>query len=624
MAEEGFKRKLTTILSADVVGYSHLMEDNEDATIQTLNTYRNSMSTLVQQHRGRVVDMTGDNLMAEFSSVVDAVKCAVETQKEISKRNADLPENRRMLFRIGVNLGDIVEEGDRIYGDGVNIAARLEGLAEGGGICISGTPYDQLKNKLELRYHYLGEHSVKNIATPVRVYKILMEPEAVGKIIGEKSKTKRWVAVAAAVIILFGLAGWYLYIDQTKRTEPASLEKMAFRLPDKPSIAVLPFDNMSEDPKQEYFCDGLTDQIISGLSKIPNIFVIARNSTFTYKGKPVKVQKVAEDLGVRYVMEGSVQRTADRIRITVQLIDATTGNHVWSERYDREPKDIFAIQDDITLNIIKAMRVEISAGEQARHWLKHTTDNLEVFEKMLQARSERCDTKASLTKARQLWEEVIALDPGFVGAYVGLGWTHFIEGRFGWSESRAKSMKMAFRYGQKAIALDDTFDWSHILLASVYLVTRQHEKSLAEAERAVALNPNGANAYAALAGIVGCIGRWEESVVLAKKAIRLNPFPSNIEYHWLGRAYFMTAQYDEAVITFKKALNVNPHYLPAHAFLASCYSSLGSHAEAAAEANEVLRINPKFTLESYARTLPYKNKADIERYVTALRKAGLK
>jgi adenylate cyclase len=273
MAEEGFKRKLTTILSADVVGYSRLMEDNEEATIQTLNTYRNSMSTLIEQHSGRVVDMTGDNLMAEFSSVVDAVKCAVEAQKEIGERNADLPENRRMLFRIGVNLGDIIEEGDRIYGDGVNIAARLEGLAEGGGICISGTAYDQLKNKLELGYEYLGEHNVKNIATPVRVYKALMEPEAVGKIIGEKRKTKRWMAVAAAVIILIGLAGWYLYIKQSKRIEPASVEKMAYPLPDKPSIAVLPFDNLSGDSEQEYFSDGITEQIITSLSKIPNILL---------------------------------------------------------------------------------------------------------------------------------------------------------------------------------------------------------------------------------------------------------------------------------------------------------------------------------------------------------------
>jgi adenylate cyclase len=304
MTQEGFKRKLTTILSADVVGYSRLMEDNEEATIQTLNTYRNSMSTLIQQHRGRVVDTTGDNLMAEFSSVVDAVKCSVETQKEMSERNADLPENRQMLFRIGVNLGDIVEEDDRIYGDGVNIAARLEGLAEAGGICISRTAYDQVKNKLELGYEYLGEHSVKNISEPVHVYKVLMEPEAVGKIIGEKRKTKRWIALASVLVLIIGIgaaAGWYLYIEQTKRIETVSVEKMAFPLPDKPSIAVLPFDNMSGDPEQEYFNDGMTDDLITDLSKISGLFVIARNSTFTYKGKSVKIRQVAEDLGVRYL-----------------------------------------------------------------------------------------------------------------------------------------------------------------------------------------------------------------------------------------------------------------------------------------------------------------------------------
>ena len=250
MSQEGFKRKLTAILSADAVGYSRLMGDDEEATIRILTEYRKAITALVNQHSGRVVDSPGDNVLAEFPSVVDAVRCAVETQKQIAKRNADLPENRRMLFRIGVNLGDIVDEGDRIYGDGVNIAARLEGLAEAGGICISHTAFDQAKGKLEVGYQYLGEHSVKNIAEPVRAYKILMEPEAVGKVIGEKRKTRMWMIVAAAVVILVGLAGWYLYIEQSKRVETSSVEKMAFPLPDKPSIAILAFDNLSGDPEQ--------------------------------------------------------------------------------------------------------------------------------------------------------------------------------------------------------------------------------------------------------------------------------------------------------------------------------------------------------------------------------------
>ncbi len=297
MADEGFKRKLTAILSADVVGYSRLMEDDEEATIQTLNTYRNSMTTLVQQHRGRVVDTTGDNLMAEFSSVVDAVKCAVETQNEMSKRNADLPENRRMLFRIGVNLGDIVEEDDRIYGDGVNIAARLEGLAEGGGICISRTAYDQVKNKLELGYEYLGEHSVKNISEPVHVYRVMIEPEAAGKVIGEKKlrlRCQHWAAVAV-IALVFGAAVaavWNFYIRSTLSLEKdVSPGETLTSLSNKPSIAVLPFTNLSGDPEQEYFSDGITNDIITDLSKFRGLLIIASNTVFTYKGKPVKAKR---------------------------------------------------------------------------------------------------------------------------------------------------------------------------------------------------------------------------------------------------------------------------------------------------------------------------------------------
>ena len=343
MQDEGFKRKLTTILNADVVGYSRLMEDNEEATIKTLNTYRNSMSRLIEQYRGRVVDMTGDNFMAEFSSVVDAVKCAVEIQKEMSERNVDLTEGRKMLFRIGVNLGDIIEEEDRIYGDGVNIAARLEDLAEEGGICISGTAYDHVKNKLPFKYETLGEQVVKNIKEPIRIYKVLMEKDA----------------------------------------DDLTLDKK-LELPKKPSIAVLPFVNISGDPDQEFLSDGITEEIITGLSKIPKIFVIARNSTFTYKGKPVKVQNVSEQLGVQYVLEGSVRKAGNRIRITAQLVDAIIGHHLWADRYDRDLGDIFALQDEITMKILTALQVKLTEGEQARVFSKGTV-NLEAYLKWLQA-----------------------------------------------------------------------------------------------------------------------------------------------------------------------------------------------------------------------------------------------
>jgi len=371
MTEERARRKLSGILSADAVGYSRLMQENEALTIRALEDSKRLMSELIEQFKGRVVDAPGDNLLAEFGSVVDATECAVKIQKELKTKNEELPDNRKMQFRIGVNLGDVVEEADRIYGDGVNIAARLEALAEPGGICISRTAYDHVKNKLEFGYEYLGEHSVKNIAEPVRVYRVLMEPEAAGKVIGEKrflgriSRKTAIIAIIVLVIVAGGLIGWNIYLYQSKKIEPASLEKMAYPLPDKPSIAVLPFDNMSADPEQEYFSAGLTEEIISALSKVPEIFVIARNSAFTYKGKPVKVQQVSEELGVRYVLEGSVRKTEDRVRITAQLIDATNGRHLWSERYDPELKDIFELQDEITMKIINALQVELTEGEQA-------------------------------------------------------------------------------------------------------------------------------------------------------------------------------------------------------------------------------------------------------------------
>ncbi len=631
MAEKGFKRKLAAILSADVEGYSRLMDDDEEATVRTLTAYRSAINDLVQQYRGRVVDTPGDNILAEFTSVVDAVNCAVEIQRELAERNAELPYNRKMEFRIGVNLGDVIEEEGRIYGDGVNIAARVEAMAEAGGICISGRVYDQVANKLGLEYENLGEHQVKNITTPIRVFRVLSLPGTAAHRVVQAQKTlkRKWrkIAFAIAAVLVVAIATttiWRLYLRPLS-LEVASVERMAHPLPDKPSIAVLPFENMSGDPAQDYFCDGLTEQIISTLSKIPSLFVISRSSTFTYKGKPVKIQKVAEDLGVKYVLEGSVQRTADRIRITAQLIDAMTGHHIWSQRYDREQKDIFAIQDDITLEIMQELRIELIDGEQARIWQKNQTSNLEAYEKYLQGRYYLAKfTKEDNVRALQLFQEAIALDPEYARAYAGLGFTHFWDVRFGWVESRADSIKMANNCAQKSIKLDNTLDGAHLLLSVVYMMQRQFEEAIAAAEHAVSLNPNGADAYSALGGLLGVSGKWEESIAHTKKSIRLNPFPTPTYFHWLGRAYFMTGQYDVSIATFKKALHVNPNYLPAHAFLAACYSSLNRQAEAESAAKEVLRINPKFTLESYAKTLPYKNKADIERYVAALRKAGLK
>lgn len=366
MEEEGFKRKLAAILSADVENFRRLMDDNEEATVRTLTSYRTAIADLVQQFRGRIVDTPGDNIFAEFTSVVDAVNCAVEFQRELAERNAELPDNRKMVFRIGVNLGDVIVDEGRIYGDGVNIAARVEAMAEAGGTCISGRAYDQVANKLGLEYENLGEHHVKNITRPIRVFRVLSFPGAAAHRVvhAKEAISKKWQrsaivagAIVLAVAVAFGI--WQFYQHQSKRVEAASVENMAYPLPDKPSIAPLPFDNMSGDPKQGNIADGITENIITGLSQRPELFVIARNSVFTYKGKPVKIKQVSEELGVKYVLEGSVQKEGERLRINAQLIDALNGHHLWAERYDRDFKGFFKLQDEITLKIMTAMSVKL-------------------------------------------------------------------------------------------------------------------------------------------------------------------------------------------------------------------------------------------------------------------------
>ena len=627
MTEERAKRKLSAVLSADVKGYSRLMGQDEAGTVNRLKEYRAVMTDLIRQYRGRVIDSPGDNILAEFASVVDATECAVQVQQELKNRNAELPNDSRMEFRIGINLGDVIEDGERIYGDGVNIAARIESLAEAGGICISGTSYDQVKNKLNLGYINLCEHSVKNIAEPVRVYRVLTEPGAAGKVIGEKRKAKRWIALAAAIVLILvvgGVASWFYYLRQSPKHEPASLDRMAFPLPDKPSIAVLPFDNLSEESNQEYIADGLTENIIAALSNISEMLVIARNSTFVYKDKPVKIQQVSEELGVRYVLEGSVQKSGDNLRISAQLIDATTGYHLWAKRYDRNLKDLFVLQDEITLKIISALRVKLTEGEQARLNDK-STDNLDSFLKVQEGYPYffRFNEESNI-KARQMFEEALALDPENATACTMLAWTYLMEVRSSWSKSPGRSMEQTVELAQKALALNDTLDATHSLLGHIYLDKRQYEKAIAEAERAVALNPNGADAHAHLGKTLNYVGRWQEAIALLKKAIRINPIPPNWYLFMLGQSYSFTGQYGEAIAMYKTVLQRNPDDLSALIGLAAVYSASGREEKARAAAAEVLRIEPKFSLKRSAEESMYKNQADTERMIDSLRRAGLK
>jgi TolB-like protein/class 3 adenylate cyclase/cytochrome c-type biogenesis protein CcmH/NrfG len=629
MAEQDFKRKLTAILSADAKGYSRLMSEDEEATVRTITAHRAAMAKLIQQYRGRVVDSPGDNVLAEFGSVVDGVNCAVEVQRELAERNSELPPERQMEFRIGINLGDVIEEGERIYGDGVNIAARVEGLAEGGGICISGTVYDAIEAKLGLEYEYLGEQEVKNIDRPIRVYRVLSFPGAAAHRVvkAKKAVGRRWrnVFLAIAIILFVGavVATWHF---TPPPVEVASMEKMAFPLPEKPSLAVLPFDNLSGDPSQDYFSDGITESIITALSNVSNLFVIARNSTFTYKGKPVKMQQVAEELGVRYVLEGSVQRSGDRVRITAQLIDALTGHHLWAEQYERHFGDIFVLQDDITEHVTLALQVKLTEGEQARIRRGHM-DNPEAYEYFLRGRETYMSfTKENNDQARKLWEQAVELDPNNSWLQQQIGWTYYRAARFGWTDTPAQALARAEELAQQTLAVDDSNAEAYCLLSVVYMSRRQHDKAVEYGERALALAPNFTDITATIAIPFMYSGRAEEAIELVRNAMRLSPYYPAWYLPVLGFAYRFTGQYEEAIALLEMwRARANPRSALPHLFLAITYEEAGRGEEAQLAVAEILKRNPKASITFYlkAKTFPYKDPADIDKVVDSLRKAGL-
>jgi len=628
MTMQEVKRKLAAILSADVKGYSRLMGENEVQTLKTLSAYFQIMTTLIQKHQGKVLNIAGDNLLADFESVVDAVQCGVEIQKELRTKNAELAEGQRVKFRIGINLGDVIREGESIYGDGVNIAARLESLSEAGGLCISGMAFDQIKNKLNLGYKYLGEQTVKNILEPVRVYQVLMEPEAAGKVIGEKkTKPKQWQMAAmglviGVIVVVVAIVIWKFYVP-TPKIEVASKEKMAFPLPDKPSIAVLPFTNMSGDPQQEYFSDGITEEIITALSKVPRLFVIARNSTFTYKGKSVNVKQVSEELGVRYVLEGSVRKTEDKVRITTQLIDALTGHHLWAEKYDRDLKDIFAIQDEISFKVVTALQVKLTDGEQALTYAGGTK-NFEAYARYLKGADyvKRINKEGNLL-ARKMAEETIALDPNYPRGYRLLAMTHWLDVRLGLSKDPKQSLTESVRLYQKTLAMDPSDGSARVLLGFVFTIMRQYEKGMAEAEQGVAISPNASIAHIYHGYILIFNGMHKEAIEAIKKAIRLDPLPPDFYWRCLGQAYCHVGMYEEAIAASKEALRRYPDAILTHVLLAQVYALSGRESEARAEVEEVLRINSRYSVEFFRSSTPYKNPADMELMANALLKAGV-
>jgi TolB-like protein/class 3 adenylate cyclase/Flp pilus assembly protein TadD len=638
MVSKHFKRKLTAILSADVEGYSRLMGLDEESTIRTLTKYRSAMTTLIQQHRGRVVDAPGDNLLAEFASVVDAVNCAVEIQRELAERNAELPDERKMLFRMGINLGDVVDEEDRIYGDGVNITARLESLAEAGGICISGTAYDQVETKLDLEYEYIGEQEVKNIAKPVRAYRVLSYPGAAAhrvirakKAMGRKIR-KAALALAAVLVIAVGaVVIWNLYLrPSTPPIEAASTERMAFPLPDKPSIAVLPFVNMSEDTKQEYFSDGITEDLITDLSKISGLFVIARNSVFTYKNKPVQIRQVAEELGVRYVLEGSVRRAADQVRINAQLIDATTGGHLWAERYDGKMENVFALQDRITQKIVSALEVKLTAGEE-KQVARKETDSTEAYEAFLKGWTHYWrDTREDIAQAIPYLKKAVKLDPNYYRASAALAASYWRILLNDWYSSLGltsfETLEKAKLYLQEA--MKDPTPLAYLVASSMHRHEGRYQESIIDATRAIVLDANDPVGYVAMAKTMIYAGRPAEGAEAIKKAMRLNPHYPPTYLRSLGFAQFGMEKFEEAAASYEEAIKRDPNEDWQYFEIAATYGQLGREAEAKSALKTFNELRAKagesidFTLQSVG-LWGFKEQKDIERWREGLRRAGV-
>jgi TolB-like protein/class 3 adenylate cyclase len=633
MAPERVERKLAAILSADVVGYSRLMAEDEASTIHTLGSYREQIGVLVREHRGRVVDSPGDNVLAELPTALEAVHCAVEIQGVLRVRNASLPADRRMDFRIGVHMGDVATEGERIYGDGVNIAARLEALAEAGGICISAAVHEQVRNKLDLGFMDLGDQTVKNIPDPVRVYRVQLPAQGEARIRAKATPVKRpgrrtaLVATAVALLLLgMGLwASWPAPLGLLIDLAGVSGPPVNPPLPDKPSIVVLPFVNMSGDPEQEYFSDGITEELTTDLSRNPNLFVISRNSAFTYKGQPVKVKEVGRELGVRYVLEGSVRRDAERLRITAQLIDATTGGHLWSERYDRDLEYVLALQAEISEKIQSRLRVEVFGAEVDRVQ-RISGDRLTAYDLHSKAIYHFVKwTRPGMERARELARRSMELDPSLTNNYTLLGGVSFQQYAAGWDLDRAH-LSRAESLARRALELDERSGWANVLLANIHIAKREFEVALRFAERAVEIDPNYEFAHVTLALSLAGLGRVLEAVPAVNRALRLNPLKPTPVLTAVGYVNYLAGRKQRAAEAWEQVRAANPERLGAQVPLAWHYEVEGHHEEARAVVEGMLRINPDLTADAVVEWLGaggFFGGPEAAKAAEALRRAGL-
>ena len=587
MSDSEYKRKLTAILSADVAGYSRLMGADESGTVRTLTAYKQIISSLIQKQRGRVIDSPGDNMLAEFASAVDAVQCAMLVQRELAERNLQLPDGRKMKFRIGVNLGDVICQQGRIYGNGVNVAARIESLAEPGQVFISESVKTTVGSNLDCRFEFNGEHAVKNIARPIKVYRILTEPPC-----------------------------------HPKQTEDDSMQ---FKLPDRPSIAVLPFTNMSADPEQEYFSDGITEDIITALSRSPWLFVISRNSSFTYRGKAVDVKKVSRELGVRYVLEGSVRKAGNRIRVTAQLIDGITGDHVWAEKYDGELEDIFDLQDRMTQEVVASTQtsIHLDLGTKIRDIDRPDVKIWDLLAKGWRLLYEL--NAESFEKAQKVLLKAIEFAPDSCDAHWLLGSIFYHQALMGYSTDQDKDLEEGYRLTRKAVALNEHNEYAHWILGLVELRRGDRQRSISEHRRALELNPNCALAYGGLGNAMCYSGNTEESIENSKLAIRFSPKDISIFFRFgsIAMAHFIAGRYEQAEVWARKSVQRKPSYLQGRAALIVALIHLNRLEEAKKAVAKYIEMEPNATTARAMKYMPFKELEWEERFRDGLRKAGM-
>jgi len=610
----GMQRRLSAILNADVVGYSRLMADDEEGTLARLKAHREELfEPTIAAHQGRIVKLMGDGVLVEFASVVEAVRAGVEIQRAMAERNTDAPEDQRIVFRIGINQGDVVIDGDDIYGDGVNVAARLQERATPGGICISDRVYGDIRGKIDVGLDDLGDQELKNIPEPVRVYRVLTGPDTGSGALRKASRRKTLGRAAMAAALIVAVAGGVLW-QQPWESEPT------FRASAKPSIAVLPFANLSADAEDEYFSDGITTDIITDLSKFRDLFVIARNSVFAYKDRVVTVDEVSRDLGVRYILEGSLQKQGERVRINVQLIDSTNGRNLWAERYDEPAADVFDLQEKIARHIVRALAVRLTEVEQKRAFAKPTR-NLEAYDYVLRGRALiRRAARAENFEAREQFRRAIELDPEYASAYAGLGWTYIFPMLYGWTGSPRKALDQAEDLAQKALALSESNVEGHKLLARVYLMRRQYDLALVESERVIAINPNDPEGHVEQGNVLLWSGLPDGAILALETAAQFDPSMNPEAYWYLALAYYLKQRYADAIAVLERNVRRRLDNPFDYVVLAVFYAQSGNLPEAAQAAETVRRLHPFFSAQDFRQ---FRNPADTTKIAEGLRKVGL-